>query len=153
VEINLDTDATLEIYAEKESFIRSNRVTVTVGTGSGTNGEVGLTATIIPAIAVTIEPSSIDFGELGPRDTSNPQVITITNAGAWDVEVTCDVGGEAGSLYLEGLKLNGELWELFSETISRSSYTECSATLTVPESYTGVGEQSGTIIFWAAEAP
>jgi hypothetical protein len=153
VDITLDTDATLEIYAEKESFIRSNRVTVTVGTGSGTTGEVGLTATIIPAIAVTVEPSSLNFGELGPRDTSDPQVITITNVGAWEVEVTCDVNGEAGDLYLEGLKLNGELWELFRETISRGSDTECSVTLTVPESYTGVGEQSGAVIFWAAEAP
>jgi hypothetical protein len=63
------------------------------------------------------------------------------------------VNGEAGDLYLEGLKLNGELWELFRETISRGSDTECSVTLTVPESYTGVGEQSGAVIFWAAEAP
>jgi hypothetical protein len=152
-DITVDTDATLEIYAEKESFIRSNRVIVTVGTGSGTASEVGLTATIIPAIAITAEPSSLDFGELGPRDTSDPQVITITNVGAWAVEVTCEANGGAGDLYFEGLELNGDLWELFSEIISRGNDTECSATLTVPEGYSGVGEQSGTIIFWAAEAP
>jgi hypothetical protein len=153
VDISVDMDATLEIYAEKESFVRSNRVTVTVGTGSGATSEVGLTATIIPAIAITAEPGSLDFGELGPRDTSNPQVITITNVGAWDVEVTCQANGEAGDLYFEGLELNGALWDLFSEIINRGNNTECSATLTVPESYTGAGEQSGTIIFWAAEAP
>ncbi len=153
VDITVDMDATLEIYAEKESFIRSNRVTVTVGTGSGAASEVGLTATIIPAIAITVEPGSLDFGELGPRDTSDPQPITITNVGAWDVEVTCEVSGAAGDLYFEGLSLNGDLSDLFREIINRGNDTECSATLTVPESYTGIGEQSGTVIFWAAEAP
>jgi hypothetical protein len=153
VDITVDRDATLEVYAEKESFIRSNRVTVTVGTGSGATSEVGLTATIIPAIAITVEPSSLDFGELGPRDTSDPQLLTITNVGAWDVAVTCEADGEAGDLYFEGLELNGDLWNLFREIINRGNDAECSATLTVPESYTGVGEQSGTVIFWAAEAP
>ncbi len=153
VDITVDTDATLEIYAEKDSFIRSNRVAVTVGTGSGVNGEVGLTTTVIPAIAITVEPASLDFGELGPRDTSAPQVITITNVGAWDVEVTCEVAGVVGDLYFDGLRLNDELWDLFSEIINRGNDMDCSATLTVPESYTGVGEQSGTAIFWAAEAP
>ncbi len=153
VDITVDTDATLGIYAEKDSFIRSNRVIVTVGTGSGATSEVGLTTTVIPAIAITVEPGSLDFGELGPRDTSDPQLITITNVGAWDVEVTSETAGVAGDLYFEGLAINGDLWDLFSEIINRGDYAECSATLTVPESYTGVGEQSGTVIFWAAEAP
>jgi hypothetical protein len=153
MDITVDRDATLEVYAEKESFIRSSRVTVTVGTGSGATSEVGLTATIIPAIAITVEPNSLDFGELGPRDTSDPQVIAVTNVGSWDVEVTCEVAGEAGDPYFEGLELDGNLWDVFLEIINRGSDVECSATLTVPESFTGVGEQSGTVIFWAAEAP
>ena len=36
-------------------------------------------------------------------------------------------------------------------TIKRDGHQEIDVTLIVPESYTGVGE-SGTIIFWAAEA-
>jgi hypothetical protein len=90
---------------------------------------------------------------MGLRDISDPQVITITNVGAWDVEVTCEVAGGVGDLYFEGLKLNDELWDLFSEIINRGSNTDCSVVLAVPESYSGVGEQSGTVIFWAAEAP
>jgi hypothetical protein len=152
-DITVDMDATLEIYAEKDSFIRSNRVTVTVGTGSGTTSEVSLTATVIPAIAITVEPGSLDFGELGPRDTSDPQTVTITNVGAWDVEVTCEVSGVEGDLYFEGLALDGALWDLFSEIVNRGAYAECAVTLTVPEGYSGVGEQGGTVIFWAAEAP
>jgi hypothetical protein len=152
-DITVDMDATLEIYAEKDSFIRSNRVTVTVGTGSGTTGEVSLTATVIPAIAITVEPDSLDFGELGPRDTSDPQTVTITNVGAWDVEVTCEVSGAEGDLYFEGLALDGALWDLFSEIVNRGADAECAVTLTVPEGYSGVGEQGGTVIFWAAEAP
>ena len=97
--------------------------------------------------------NSLDFGELGPRDTSDPRLLTIANVGAWNVEVTSEVAGAAGDLYFDGLKLNGSLWDLFSEIINRGNDADCSATLTVPESYSGVGEQSGTVIFWAAEAP
>jgi len=153
VDITVDTDMTLNIYAEKDGFIRSNKVTVTIGTGIGGASEVGLTADIIPAIGFTIDPSSIDFGELGPRDTSDPHTITLTNTGAWVLLITCNVSDDASDLYVDGFELDDEMWDLFSKTIVRDSYGECLATLTVPENYTGVGEKGGTIIFWASEAP
>ena len=79
----------------------------------------------------------MDFGELGPRDTSDPQTVTITNVGAWDVEVTCEVSGVEGDLYFEGLVLDGALWDLFSEIVNRGADAECTVTLTVPEGYSG----------------
>lgn len=153
VDITVDTDMTLNIYAEKDGFIRSHRVTVTVGTGTGGAGEVGFTADIIAAISFTVDPSSIDFGELGPRDTSDQHTVTITNTGAWALLITCTVTDDVSDLYVDGLKLDDEMWDLFNATIARDNYQETNATLTVPENYTGVGEQSGTIIFWASEAP
>jgi len=153
VDITVDTDMTLSIYAEKDGFIRSNKVTVTVGTGTGAASEVGFTADIIPAISFTVDPSSIDFGELGPRDTSDSHTITITNTGAWALLITCTVTDDASDLYVDGLKLDDEIWDLFNATIARDNYQETDATLTVPENYTWVGEQGGTIIFWASEAP
>ena len=123
------------------------------GTGTGAASDVGLTADIIPAISFTVDPSSIDFGELGPRDTSDPHTITMTNTGAWALLITCTVTDNASDLYVNGLKLDDEMWDLFNATIARDNYQETDATLTVPENYTGVGEQGGTIIFWASEAP
>lgn len=153
VDITIDADMTLNIYAEKDGFIRSNKVTVTVGTGTGAASEVGFTADIIPAISFTVDPSSIDFGELGPRDTSDPCPITLTNTGAWALLITCNVSDDADGLYVDGLKLDDETWDLFNATIARNSFQETNATLTIPENYTGVGEKGGTIIFWASEAP
>lgn len=152
VDITVDSDMTLNIYAEKDGFIRSNRVTVMVGTGTGASSEVGLVAEIIPAISFTVSPSSINFGQLGPRDTSDPHTITLTNTGVWNLLITCTVTDEAENLYVEGLKLDEKLWSLFGSEIERGDYAECLCTLTVPENYTGVGGQSGMIIFWAEEA-
>jgi len=103
--------------------------------------EVSLGADILPAIEFTVEPGSIDF------ETGGPHTVTITNNGAWNLSVACCVTGP----YAEGLKLNGEPWDLFNATIERDGYREIDVTLAVPESYNGVGG-SGTIIFWAAEA-
>ena len=156
VAITINTDMTVEVYAEKEGYIRSNRVTVTVGEGSvqpGDNEDVGMEADIIPAISFSISPGSINFGELGPRDTSAPFTITLTNEGAWDLLITSTITDEAENLYVEGIELDGVNWDVFSTTVLRDNATNCTATLTVPESYALTGRQNGTVIFWAAEAP
>jgi len=149
-------DITIEVYAEKEGYIRSNQVTVTVGEGTvqpGDNEDVSLKADIIPAISFSISPGSINFGELGPRDTSGPFTITLTNEGAWNLQITSTVTDEAEHLYVDGLKLDDVKWDVFSTTILRDGDTDCIATLTVPETYTLMGRQNGTLIFWAIEAP
>lgn len=151
VDVTLDNDITLEIYAEKESYIRSNRVSVTVGTGSSSTGQLGLEAEIMPAISLNIDPSSIDFGTLGPRDFSLPQTVTATNTGAWQILVTCTVSDEANGLYIDGITLDEVPWNEFSDTIGRGGSRNYECTLTVPEYYSGVGEQTGTIIFWAED--
>ena len=109
-------------------------------TAQSASKEVKLEAYILPAIGFTVEPESIDF------DTGGPHTVTITNTGAWDLLVTCRVNG----LYEDGPKLDGEPWSSFNATIKRDGHQEIDITLTVLESYPGVGE-SGTIIFWAAE--
>ena len=156
VAIAINTDMTIAVYAEKEGFIRSNRVTVTVGEGSvqpGDDEDVSLEADIIPAISFSISPSSIDFGELGPRDTSDPFTITLTNEGAWNLQITSTVTDKAENLYVEGIKLDDVKWDVLSTTVLRDGAADCIATLTVPETYTLTGTQNGTLIFWAAEAP
>jgi len=155
VTVAIGTDVTVNVYAEKEGFIRSNRVTVTVGEGTqgSSSQDVNLIADILPAISFTVTPMSIDFGALGPRDVSAPRQIIITNTGAWDIEIACGVTDDADDLYVEGIKLDDEVWEEFSVIVERHEQTACFATLTVPEDYTLIGEQDGTIIFWAAEAP
>lgn len=156
VVITIHNDSTILVYAEKSGYIRSNQVTVTVGTGSTKSKyrqNVSVTANIIPTISFSVNPSSINFGNLGPRDTSNPQNITITNLGASNLRITSQVTDTAEFLYVSGLKLDNVKWNVFSTTVLRNKADDCSAILTVPETYTLTGSQSGTIIFWAQEAP
>lgn len=98
--------------------------------------EVGLTAYIIPAIDFTVDPSG------------NLQTVTITNTGAWDLSVTCTVTDEAEGFYVNGLKLDGEMWSLFDATIERDGCQEFDVAL-APDGGAG---GSGTLILWVAEA-
>ncbi len=156
VAITINRDMTVEVYAEKEGHIRSNRVTIVVGEGSAQPGDsegVSMAADILPAISFSISPSSINFGELGPGDTSDPVTITLTNEGAWNLLITASVTDTTQNLYVEGLELDGVKWDVFNTTVLRDGTADCIATLTVPETYTLTGKQNGTIIFWASEAP
>ncbi len=156
VNITINSDLTVEVYADKDGYIRSNRVTVTVGAGSAQPGDthnVGMTANIIPAISFSVSPASIGFGNLGPRDTSAPQDILVSNHGTWDLRITTTVTDTAQNLYVHGLRIDEVMWSAFSMLVDRNEAEECSATLTVPESYTRTGMQNGTLIFWAEEAP
>jgi len=139
-----------------EGHIRSNSVTVTVGEGSSQQSEgqnVNMTVDIIPAISFSVSPDYINFGVLGPRDISQPVTITITNLGAWRLAITTMVSDNADNLYVDGLKLDNVRWDNFEGTVRRAKSEECQVTLTVPETYTGTGNQNGTIIFWATESP
>jgi len=156
VEITIYQDTTIDVYAEKDGYIRSNSVTVTVGEGSAQPSEgqtVNMTVDIIPAISFTVSPDYINFGLLGPRDISDPVTITITNQGAWKLAVTAIVSDDADGLYVDGLKLDSVKCDEFLCNVSRDKSEEHTATLTVPEAYTLTGNQNGTIIFWAAESP
>jgi len=108
---------------------------------------------ILPAISFSVSPNYLNFGVLGPRDISHPVTITLTNEGAWRLAITTDVSDYADNLYVDGLKLDHLKWNDFEGTISRNDSEEYVVTLTVPETYTLTGNQNGTIIFWASEAP
>jgi hypothetical protein len=156
VDITIYGDATLEVYAEKDGYIRSNQVTVTVGEGSSQPDEfqhVSMTVDIIPAISFSVSPDYINFGLMGPRDVSDPVTITLTNEGAWKLAITTMVSDDADNLYVDGLKINSTKWNNFEGTVRRDHSEDYTVTLTVPEAYTLTGEQNGTIIFWAAESP
>jgi hypothetical protein len=156
VEITIYNNTTIDIYAEMDGHIRSNPVTVTVGDGSSQQSEgqnVHMTVDIIPAISFSVDPDYINFGVMGPRDTSQPVAVTLTNEGAWKLLITAVVSDDADGLYVDGLAINSLKWNQFEGTVRRSKSEEYTVTLTVPETYTETGNQNGTIIFWASESP
>ena len=130
-------------YGSDRSFVTTGEAPSSVS--------VALTATILPAVSISVAPTSIDFGELAAGDVSSAHTITITNLGGKSVDVTAEATGD--SLYVDGLWLDEGLWDVYSATIAKSAYTTTDATLHVPEDYTDLGTREGTLIFWAEVTP
>jgi hypothetical protein len=155
VAVTINSYETIKVYAEKSSCIRSNKLTLTAGTGNAqqnSSRQASLTASIIPAISFSINPASINFGnDLGPGDSSVPVTVTLTNTGAWKLRITAKVTDTAQNLYVDGLKIGGAKWDVFSTTVSRNASANCAANLTVPETYSLTGKQDGILIFWATD--
>ncbi|MDY6965545.1 MAG: prenyltransferase/squalene oxidase repeat-containing protein [Halobacteriota archaeon] len=136
-----------ELWAEKEGYVRSDKIEVEV-IGEGSTAQVSLYARIIPSISISLSPSSLDFGELAPGETSGEQEITIENNGALQIEVTANVTDDANDLFVDGLELDREIWSSFTTEIEGGESDVTDARLNVPEDYIGVGG-AGTLTFWA----
>jgi len=152
VNITIDRDGTFNLFAEKSGCIRSDKVSVKVGTGVGSQAQVSLSVTITPAISIEVTPDSIDFGDLAPGYTSDACSITIENKGGMSVTVTAETTDQAQGLFTNGLKLDNNSWRLFSNTINVNDNLETQAELAVSLDYAGVGTKAGTLIFWAEES-
>jgi len=152
VNITINRDGTFKLFAEKSGCIRSDKVSVKVGTGVGSQAQVSLSVTITPAISIEVTPDSIDFGDLAPGYTSDACSITIENKGGMSVTVTAETTDQAQGLFTNGLKLDNNSWRLFSKTINANDNLETQAKLAVSLDYAGVGTKAGTLIFWAEES-
>jgi len=156
VTVSIQNPGAYEIFAEKEGYIRSDKVKVMASSPQPqTSSQVMLTAQIMPAVSISVMPNVLNFGKLGPGYVSTTN-ITVSNMGSWNVDVMANVTDSTG-LYARGLWLNDASWEDFSASIDADSddfenniflRTE----LRVPVDYEGVGVQNGTLIFWATPA-
>ncbi len=152
----INLNGTYEVYAEKEEYIRSKRVNITV-TGEGGTNQVTLKTTIIPAVSIRVSPTIIDFGKLGPGYTSEGKIVEVYNIGSHDVRITTEVTDRAKNLFVNGIWLEGDPWQRFTTFIEAdprdfNNPKDVSLLLMVPTDYEGVGSQEGTVIFWAEEA-
>jgi adhesin HecA-like repeat protein len=132
-------------YGSDMSFVTTGEAHSPVGV------EVTLNATILTAVSISVEPSSIDFGELVAGVVSDPHTITITNLGGTSVDVTAEVTGD--SLFIAGLWLDTALWDFYAATILEDGSTTTDVTLNVPGDYTETGSIEGTLTFWAEVTP
>jgi len=111
-----------------------------------------LSANVVPAISITVETSSLDFGTIGAGLSSATSQIRIVNTGTHDVVVTAGIGADEGGFYTEAIRLNGAFVDGFSVGIAADvtdfEYAEnVAASLEVPE-WAG-GEYDGTVLFVA----
>jgi subtilase family serine protease len=133
-----------------DAKVRSTTFTLKVTEAAGgANASVSLRTNIMPAIAIEVSPSSIDFGELSPGETSGGSSLTVRNRGGFSINVSAQVTDSADELFVNGALLNDKLWDIYSAVIPKSGEDKPVAKLHVPEDYEGAGSKGGTMTFWA----
>ena len=118
-----------------------------------TSQSVSLTANILPEVAIEVNKTIIDFGDLYPGATSDSISLLINNSGYKKIWVTADVTDDgAVPLYVPGVKIDGNPWDAYNVTLLRDGSTTAVVSLHVPVGYSDMGIQNGTLIFWATAA-
>jgi hypothetical protein len=117
-----------------------------------------LTATadvLLSALGISLDRSSIDFGDIRPGESSDKETVIISNTGSIDIYVTLEVQGDdatAQSFYEQSLYVDGSLYDI--ETIIANildgESEDVDMQLKVPSTWDKAGgEQQATFIFWA----
>ena len=110
--------------------------------------EITLSAFILSTVSNEVTPDDLDFGKLVPGDTSERSDITIKNYGSCNILVTANIA-ETGDLYKQGLEIDGNSLGSFNVMIAKNMSKTPHVALNVPENYKGVGNKTGTLMFWA----
>jgi len=123
----------------------------------GSEGPVALTATVPDITAISVNPSTLDFGTLVPGATSDVLDIIVTNVGTHTVDVDADVSGSAGDLFFDNLKLwtgawSGRAWPVIVDDLVMGDSKVLETRLPVPSTYTPIGSETATLIFTASAA-
>ncbi len=143
-------DGYYKVFAEKDGYIRSNGILLTVGTPTG--NAVGLTVEVKgqvndATISFIVNPSNIDFGTMAPG-SNNSKSFSIKNTGTVNVTVKGAVSGDA--IFTNNLTLDDSAWADFQKQIAIGQEQPTNAKLSIPGNYAdGEGIKSGTITFWA----
>jgi len=147
-------DGLYQTFVEKQGYIRSNKVTITVGQPPE-DRQVGLKVNILKtkplddqdSIFLSVSPSNIDFGDMEAGD-SKSKILNLSNNGSGNINVTSEVGG--AEVFRSNIVIDGKLWNDFSANLPKNSSLDAQLKLSVPNNYLGeFGEQEGGLTFWA----
>jgi hypothetical protein len=132
-------------------------------------GSVGLTAEVPDIIAISVTPTSIDFGTLLPGETSDVKNIIVYNVGTHTVDVGAEVDGAALfelNLQLKNYTTGSPGWHYAVKDSGHYYYTSpmiddlgmtlsetLRTKLVVPSGYTPNNTETATLIFTATSVP
>lgn len=121
---------------------------------------VGLTAEVPDIVAISVDPTSIDFGALLPGTTSDVFNLTVENIGTHTVNVDAEVHGSP--LFLGNLKLGlagggwfpvgPSDWGTIITNLVMNGSKDLKTELPVPPDYIPGGTERGALVFEAAPA-
>ena len=122
----------------------------------GTSASLDATANVLlPTVGISLDRDSIDYGDIGPGESSAVETVGITNMGTHAVDVTLQVEGAdatAQSFYEQSLYIDAVLYDLATviAQIPTAQSEDVDTQLQVPETWNeGAGIQQATFIFWA----
>jgi len=121
-----------------------------------TGSSVSLTANVPDIVAISVNPTSINFGTLLPGSTSQQFNINVTNIGTRTVNVDADVSGSSSALFYHNLQMTHNAgwtyryWDNLIAGLPMNAVDEVQTQLVVPSGYTPIGFESGTLIFTAS---
>lgn len=133
------------------------RVTLTPATAGTTN----LSIEVEDITAISVVPTSIDFGTLVPGQCSDEYDIAVTNVGTNEVDVSVDVSGAA--LFEDNLEIKNVTapptgydvyttgdWPDIITDLAMSNSETLRTQICVPSDYPPVGEETAQLIFTAS---
>jgi len=97
-----------------------------------------------PEVGFSVNPSSLDFGQLVPGNSVTEQ-ITLKNEGQKNLNIEVEVQGDSMFNFLQ---LDEILWNLFSMLLSIGTEEEVEVELAIPAEFNSFGEKQGSLIFW-----
>ena len=158
VDIQFDHPGLYEIFAEKEGYIRSDKVSIEIEGSEEDSAEIDLEAVIVPAISISVTPDKLGFGNIGIGHNKEGEGFYITNKGCVDIDVTVQVKDDSSSLFEQSLYLHNYFWKDFHTIVDSDAEDwsnregPYSTELRVPKAYSGMGLKKASLIFWAESA-
>lgn len=117
-------------------------------------GPVTMTSTVSAALAISVSPTSIDFGIIPPGSESSEVDITVSNIGNISVDISASIIDDtADEFYAHNLFLNDptKAVNYIESNLAAGANVVPKAKVKVPADYASIGERTGILVFWAEE--
>ncbi len=123
-------------------------------------GATQLTVEVPDIVAISANPTSIDFGSLVPGQTSSTYDIVVTNVGTHEVDVNADVS-VSSALFYNNLELKNTAsgsysyrdWVGIILGLDMDAFETLRTRITVPLNYTPLGVETAQLTFTATGTP
>ncbi len=153
------SDGQYSLSASATGYIRSQVVSLQVGTGTSHNNSLSLVAEVpgrpivegAETVAFTISSSQVNFGRLTYGQT-NQANFTVNNLGQKTLHLASQLTGDL--LFTGNLKIDNQTWENWRRDINANQNATVSMALNLPQNYNGqIGSRQGTLVVWAISQP
>lgn len=144
-------DGYFSVYAEKDGYVRSNKVNISVG--SGVNQNVNMSVEISQGVKIegesiifSVSPSQLAFGKMKPGEIKEND-IALSNQGTVSLALTSIISGD--EVFTDNIIIGGGAWSDYKKDLLSGQNISEKVKLSIPANYLGSGVKTGEVIFWA----